>query len=55
MTRYVSSFQIVPDDGKKVEADLPSGHATVVRKIETLTGDVVIKEINKKTVCSALI
>ena len=48
MTRYVSGFQIVPDDGKKVEADLPSGHATVVRKIETLTGDVVVKEINKK-------
>lgn len=43
------TFQIVTPDDAAEQVDLPSGHATVVKKIETLTGDVVVKEINEQT------
>ena len=49
VTMDTRTFQIVTPDDAAEQVDLPSGHATVVRKMETLTGDVVVKEINKKT------
>ena len=49
MTMVTRTFQIVTSNDDVQQVDLPSGHATFVRKMETLTGDVVVKEINKKT------
>ena len=49
MTMVTRSFQIITSNDDVQQVDLPSGHATVVRKMETLTGDVVVKEVNEKT------
>ncbi len=47
MVAKSDSFEIVTDKYKSDDADLPSGHATRVRKIDTLSGVCVIKELNE--------
>lgn len=46
VSEFTKDFQIVSDSDEKTVVELPSGHATVVQKIETLTGDFVVKERN---------
>lgn len=47
MAELTNFTMVASDDNEFV--DLPSGHATSVRRQETLTGDIVVKEINTRT------
>lgn len=47
MATKSNDFEIVTDKYKSVDAELPAGHATKVRKIETLSGTYVEKELNE--------